>query len=139
MSSARIGVAPATLCVWSAAHWFTSLRSRCEYVRSTHPEPPPHRLAHGDKLRPPPVNAPEVARERLPERLIRLSFGPQTIEVTLVEDHGVHRDELFALEPIDHEHRRLREVELGKLGGNGVETFHGAAVVVLVVADDELL
>src|SRR2546428_3462586 len=41
MSRARRGAPPARLCVWSAAHWLMSFRSRGEYVRSTHPEPPP--------------------------------------------------------------------------------------------------
>jgi hypothetical protein len=33
---------------------------------------------------------------------------------------------------------RLREIELRELGGDGVEPLHRAAVVVLVVADQDL-
>src|SRR2546428_2465564 len=98
-----------------------------------------HRLAHGNELGPPPVNAPEVPHESLAKRAIGLALGAEAVEVQLVEDHRIHRDELFALEPVDHEHWRLREVEFGELRRDGVEAPDGAAVVVLPVADDQLL
>jgi len=62
-----------------------------------------------------------------------------TNSVQLVEDHRIHRDELFALEPVDQEHGCLREVELGKLRRDGVEAPYGSTVVVLPVADNQLL
>src|SRR5438445_1015698 len=58
-----------------------------------------HRLAHGDELGPPPVNAPEAAREGLAQRAIGLPLGAEAVEVQLVEDHRIHRNELFATLP----------------------------------------
>src|SRR5262249_19631208 len=52
-------------------------------------------------------------------------------------DHGVHCDELLALEPVDQEVGRTCVIEFGKLVLDAVETLHRAAIVVLVVADDE--
>src|SRR5262245_37156305 len=48
---------------------------------------PAHRLAHGDELGPPPVEAPEVARERLAERAIGFALSAETVKVQLVKDH----------------------------------------------------
>jgi hypothetical protein len=44
MSSARTGVPPASVWQWSAAHWFTNLRSRGDHDSRTQPEPPPSAL-----------------------------------------------------------------------------------------------
>src|SRR4029077_13103741 len=43
-----------------------------------------------------------------------------------------------SLEPVDDIARRLRVVERFELLGNGVQASHGAAIVVLIVALDEL-
>jgi hypothetical protein len=56
-----------------------------------------------------------------------------------VQDHGVRRDELLALEPVDQEAGRGRGIEPGQLLLDKIEALHGAAIVVLVVADDEPL
>jgi hypothetical protein len=56
-----------------------------------------------------------------------------------VQDHRIHGDELLALQAVDDEIRRLREVELGELRGDGVEPLHRAPVIVLVVARQQLL
>src|SRR5262249_9414660 len=109
-------------------------------VREKHPSrAPAHRLAHGDELGPPAVDAPKVARERLAERAIGFALSAETVKVQLVKDHRVHRDELFALEPVDHEDGRLRDVEVSELCRDGVEAPDGAAIVVLPMADDQLL
>jgi len=56
-----------------------------------------------------------------------------------VQDHRVHRDELLALEPVDEEAGGLRVVELGELFLDQVEALDCAAVIILVVADDQPL
>ena len=56
-----------------------------------------------------------------------------------MQDHGIAGNQLLALEAIDEEARRGVEVEAGQLLGYQVEALHRAAVVVLVVADDQLL
>ena len=56
-----------------------------------------------------------------------------------MQDHRVGGDQLLALEAIDEEVGRGVEVEPGKLLGDEIEPLHRAAVVVLVVADDQLL
>jgi hypothetical protein len=48
-------------------------------------------------------------------------------------------NQLLALEAVDQEVGRCLEVETRKLLGDHIETFDGTAVVVLVVADDQLL
>jgi hypothetical protein len=69
----------------------------------------------------------------------RLAFLAKAVEEQLVQDHRVHRDELFALEPVDEEVGCLVVVEPGQLLLDEVEALHGAAVVVFVVADDQPL
>jgi hypothetical protein len=54
-----------------------------------------------------------------------------------VQDHGVHRDELFALEAIDHKYGSARVIKLGEFLVDEVQAFHSPAVIVLVVADDQ--
>src|SRR5215467_12536223 len=50
----------------------------------------------------------------------------------------VERDQLLTLEAVDDITRRGRVVDRFELRGDGVQPPHGAAVVVLVVALDEL-
>jgi hypothetical protein len=40
---------------------------------------------------------------------------PQALKEKLVQDHGVHRDQLLALEAVDQVVGRARVVEFGKL------------------------
>ena len=54
ISSTKTGRPPASVVVWSAAHWLTSRLSRGEYARITQPEPPPSALpiaANSDRQR----------------------------------------------------------------------------------------
>jgi len=53
-----------------------------------------------------------------------------------MEDHGICRDQLFALQPVDQKAGGLGKIEPGKLFADGVEAFDRAAVVVLVVATE---
>ena len=67
---------------------------------------------------------------------IATSAGAQTVEKQLMEDHGIHRNELFSLQPVNQEPGRTRAIEAGKLFLNEVQPLYGSAVIVLVVADD---
>jgi hypothetical protein len=86
----------------------------------------------------PPFKRAEVTRQGFPKYRSRLAPLPETVEVKLVEDHRIGGDEFLALQTIHDEDRRSGEVELRQLRRNGVEPFHRPAVVVLVVADDQL-
>jgi hypothetical protein len=81
----------------------------------------------------------EVARQRGAQRGAGLARLAQPVEEQLMQDHGVGRYELLALEPVDQEAGRGRGIEPGQLLLDEVEALHGAAVVVLVVAHDEPL
>ena len=55
-----------------------------------------------------------------------------------MQQRGVERDQLLALQAVDDIARRLREIERFELLGDGVQAPQRPAVVVLVVALDEL-
>src|SRR5882724_5632447 len=134
ISRARIGVPPASPCVWSAAHWFTRRVREQDPARAT-----AHRLAHRDELRAPALDAAEITRQRFAQRRVRLAPVAEAVEVQLVQDHRVHGDQLFPLEPVDHEDGCRGKVQRGELFGDRVQPFDRTAIVVLPVADDELL
>ena len=73
------------------------------------------------------------------EVLARRTLLTQAIEEQLVQDHRIGGDQLLALEAVDEEVGRRIEVEAGELLGDEVQALHRAAVVVFVVADDQLL
>src|SRR5262245_40240868 len=100
---------------------------------------PTHCFAHGDELGAPSLDTAEVTGHSFAQRSIRLSTLTEAIEIELVQDHGVRRDQLFALESVDHEHWCHGHVESRELSHDRVEAFHRTAIVVLVVAHDELL
>jgi len=108
-------------------------------IREQHPaRAAPHGLAHGDELRPPSIDGPEIPHERVSQRPVWLTVGAETVEVQLVQDHRIRCDQLFALEAVDHEHGRRGKVQRGELRGDRIQAFHGATVVVLPVAHDQL-
>jgi hypothetical protein len=53
-----------------------------------------------------------------------------------MQDHGVHRDQFLALQPVDGEDRRLGEVESGQFGRDGIQPLHRTGIIVVVVADE---
>jgi len=63
----------------------------------------------------------------------------EAIEEQLVQNHGAHRNQLLALEPVHDENRGGSVIQLRELFFYQVEALDGASVVVLVVADDEML
>jgi len=110
MSSARIGRPPASVVVWSMAHWLISLRSRGDQVSNTQPAPPPIALP---------------------------STPAQLVEIQLMQDHGICGDQFLTFQPIDRKHWRLGEVEFRELCCQCVEPPHSTRVIVLVMADQE--
>jgi hypothetical protein len=56
-----------------------------------------------------------------------------------VQDHRVRSDQLFTLQAVDHEIRRLGEIELGQLRANRVEALYGAHIVIFIMAHENLL
>jgi len=101
---------------------------------------PTERFAHRDELRAPAVDASEVRVERQGHRR---HHGPtvraQRVEVQLVQQHRVRRDELFTLQAVELEAGRGGEVDRRKLGADDIQPLHGAGVVVGVVAGDKAL
>ena len=139
MSSASTGVPPARPWVWSAAQTLTSVPSRGERVSTTQPEPPPSALAHGDELGTPLGERSEVARDRLGQRAGRIAAAAfaQRFEIGLVQQHGVGRDQLLALQAVQAKARRARRIEVGEIAADRVQPADGAAVIVLVMAGDQ--
>ena len=117
----------------------TSLPSRGDQVSRPSPILRASALPSGEKLAPPTLIGAEVARQCIAKAAVGLAFVAKTVKEKFVQDHRVHRDQLFALETIDDEGRRGGEIEFGKLLLDRVEALHRAAVVVLVVADDQTL
>src|SRR5947209_17346010 len=62
-------------------------------MREQHPaRAAPHGLAHGDELRPPSIDGPEVPHQGISQRPTWLTVGAETVEVQLVQDHRIRRD-----------------------------------------------
>ena len=70
--------------------------------------------------------------------LVGPAFAAQAREVQLVQQRGIERDQLLALQAVDDVARRLGEIERFELLGDGVQAPQRAAIVVLVMAFDEL-
>jgi len=68
-----------------------------------------------------------------------IALAAETVEVELVDDHRIRGDQFLALETVQDEDRRRRDVEAGQLGRDGVQPLHRAAVVVFIMADEQLL
>src|SRR5207245_1170393 len=94
------------------------------------------RLAHRNEFGPPALIGAEIARKRIPQGWIRFALITETVKKQLMKNHGIHRDELLPLQPVDQESGRARVIEAGKLFLNEVQPLHRPAVIVLVVADD---
>src|SRR5713101_620306 len=96
------------------------------------------RLAHRRKFRTPTFDAAKVAHKRVRKRAARRSTAAEAVEIGLVQNHRVHRDQLFALQSVDDEPRRLGKIQFGELCGNRGQALDRADVVVFVVADKDL-
>src|SRR5947209_18998518 len=133
MSIARIGVAAARPCAWSAAHSLTSLPKREDQARIAQPEPPASAFAMV-------VNSARHAMTRLGKpggRIVAVSA--ERNEIDLVQDHRARSNQLFALEAIGLERGRARPVECRKTRSNGVQPSQRAAVVIFVMAHEQSL
>jgi hypothetical protein len=62
----------------------------------------------------------------------------QAVEIDLVQQHRVGGDQLLALQPVEAEARSRRRIEGGEIPADRVQPAHRAAIVVLVVAGDQL-
>jgi hypothetical protein len=92
-------------------------------------------------------DAAEIALERLGESGRRLrtaarrivAMSAERFEIEFVQDHGSGSSQLFALEAIDLEGRRVRQIERRETRSNGVQPLYRAAVVVDVMAHEQSL
>src|SRR5207237_3771568 len=66
------------------------------------------------------------------------SIAAHAREIKFVQQGGIERDQLLALEAVDDMARRLREIERLELLGDGVQAPQRPAIVVLVMTLDEL-
>src|SRR6185437_9985638 len=84
-------------------------------------------------------DAAEVAFERRGESAggVAATALAEPVEIQFMQDHRVHRDELLALQPVDLEDRRRRPIETGEALADRVQAPDGAAVVVLVMAEEQ--
>ena len=97
------------------------------------------RLRGPHELAPPGGDAPEVLFEDRADIVGDLvALAAEVPEVQLVQRHRAHGDQLFALEGAEPGAGSFR-IESGQLGPNSVQGSHGAAVVVLVMADEHPL
>ena len=95
------------------------------------------RARHRGELVAPAVGAAETLLQGARHALGGLAISAQRGEIKLMQRHGIECDQLVALQARDLEFRHGREIERREPRGDGVQAPHGAAVVVLVVADDE--
>src|SRR5262249_48074487 len=95
-------------------------------------------VAHCPELRAPAIERAEVAREDLRQVLRRLPVAAHAREIKLVQQRRVESSQFLTLEAIQNMSGRAREVGRVELLGDGVEAPQRAAVVVLVVALDQL-
>jgi hypothetical protein len=96
------------------------------------------RLPHRGKFRAPAIDTAEIAGQRIAQLPFRLALAAQRGEKELAQDHRVRRDQLFALQAIDDKDRRGSEVEFCELRRDGVQPPDRAAIIVLVMAEDQL-
>src|SRR5215510_12218381 len=101
--------------------------------------PASERLPRADKLGPPPLDTPEVALQRLVDGPSGNAVTAEAVEVQLVQDHRIGGDQLLPLQAVDREYGRLDEVELRELCRDSVQPPYGSALIVLPVAEDQLL
>src|SRR6516165_5682518 len=97
------------------------------------------RFAHGDEFGAPTLKGPKIADDGLAQRAFRIALIAQPVKEQLVQDHRIHRDQLFALKSVDQETGCFVEFELLELFIDKVEALNCAAIIVLVMADDEPL
>src|SRR6516165_5065408 len=97
------------------------------------------RFSHGDEFGAPTLKGPKIADDGLAQRASRIALIAQPVKEQLVQDHRIHRNQLFALKSVDQETGCFIEFELRDLFVNKVEALNCAAIIVLVMADDEPL
>jgi hypothetical protein len=107
-------------------------------VRQEHPpRAAAERVAHRPEFRAPAIERAEVTRQDVGHALRRLAVSAHAREVQLVQQRGIERDQLLALEAVEDVRRRFVEIERFELLRDRVQAPERTAVVVLVVALDE--
>src|SRR5205823_7640894 len=96
------------------------------------PRPAAKRLAHGHELGPPARVRPEVPCQCLLYLRAGLALISKPVKEQLMQNHGIHGDELLALEAVDEEAGGIGVIELGELLIDEVEPFHRSPIIVLV-------
>ncbi|OMP13544.1 hypothetical protein COLO4_01454 [Corchorus olitorius] len=97
------------------------------------------RLAHRREFGLPARNRAEIAFDGILQPTFQRPAITEAVEVHLVQDHRIRGDQFLALQAIEHEHRCGCHIECGQFSRDRVQSLHGTTVVVLVVADDQLL
>ena len=93
----------------------------------------------GHELVAPPRDGAEIVRNRVGDRLGRLSaISSQTREVELMQERGVERGEFVALQALDDVTGRCAGIEGLELLRNRIQAIEGLTVIVFVVALDEI-
>src|ERR1700741_5023797 len=101
--------------------------------------PATERFSYRNEFGSPALIRTKIARDSVPQSCSWLALVAQPIEKQLVQNHGVHRDKLLALETIDEKAWCAVVIQFGKLFPNQVEALHCSAVIVLVMADNQTL
>ena len=97
-------------------------------------------LAHRHELITPVLDAAEAADQRESHGWHHgRRFRRQPVEIQLVQQHRVGRDQLLALQAVEFEAGHASETCLPQCGTDRIEALHRTAVVVLVVASQQLL
>src|SRR5262245_36071800 len=72
-------------------------------------------LSHRNEFGTPALESSEIARNRIAQGGPRLALIAESVEEQLMQDHRIHRDQLFSLEPVDQETSGFIEFEVRKL------------------------
>src|SRR5262249_43292150 len=88
---------------------------------------------------PPAIEALEIAGDCVAQLAFRRALVSKRSEKQLMQNHRVARDQLLAFETVDHETRRVREIEFGQLRRDRIEAIDRATVIVFVMTDEQLL
>ena len=97
------------------------------------------RLGTAGELRSPGRNAAKIPLERSRQIAGCIPRSAETVEVDLMQDRRVRRDQFLALQAIDVEDWSRDPVEFIEAMFDCVQTANGTAVIILVVARQQLL
>src|SRR5262249_59983970 len=96
-------------------------------------------FSHRNEFGTPALESTEITRDRIAQSGPRLALIAESVKEQLTQDHRIGRDQLFALESVNQETSGFVEFELRKLFIDEIQPFDGAAVIIVVMADDQPL